>query len=727
MNTQPIPLEARRAVFYQQAFARCVALTLILCAASAPATARAASYPQVGADNDRVVELVSNPDNLNPVTGAVLSADGDRALYRVFGGGPDTSFGAAGVTLAQRTASGWQTSNALPPRTAFADTAAYAGDAFLFAASSDLRALSVDVSPPLGARGFNTFLRYTSDTGELVRGYTFTPSGSPEALSSANQMHVVGIGRRTLVAEDTAPGGGLYDFGTGQPELIGLLPGDVVPSCGVAPIDFVNTNNGSLWQNWLSVDGSRVFFHTRGNGDCDANPRELYMREGGAHGVSRWISGPATAGPQLGARFSSATPDGSKVFFTTATRLDPRDTNTGTDIYRYTVGTGNRCITCAVPDAQVNSLEPGIRAPERILAAETGERVYFTSTEALAAGAMAGEVNIYVWSQDRPDELRFVASAGDLSTTTPRTNATASPDGSVFVFAAADRDLDALTNSDSRGLAQYYRYDDRTGSLVCASCPQGRATVAVVLADIPSSSLVRFLFPSPLTRDGRSFFFKTSEALVARDSNAGSDIYEWRDGRVGLITDGISERAVHVIRGLSADGRDLLFDSSNDLAPSVRTGGRKLYDARIGGGFPEPPSALSRCASDGCQVAPVGRPGVSASAVAGGDDSNDSSPRVTFSGGRLSASQRVALAAGRRVIVAVHVNRAGVVRASLGRYGTAASVRAMRAGTVRLTLRLSKAARQRLVGKGRLTVTLTVRLAGSAQARVQKLDLRRPR
>ncbi len=44
-----------------------------------------------------------------------------------------------------------------------------------------------------------------------------------------------------------------------------------------------------------------------------------------------------------------------------------------------------------------------------------------------------------------------------------------------------------------------------------------------------------------LSADGSTIAFPTAQALVGADVNNGPDIYEWRNGWVGLITDGVSQ------------------------------------------------------------------------------------------------------------------------------------------------------------------------------------------
>ena len=94
-------------------------------------------------------------------------------------------------------------------------------------------------------------------------------------------------------------------------------------------------------------------------------------------------------------------------------------------------------------------------------------------------------------------------------------------------------------------------------------------------------------------------------------------------------------------------------------------------------------------------------------------------PRPSVRVTRLTRSEREWLARGRNVQLDVRVNRAGTVRltatariAKRTRVIARDSERASRAGTERLRMRLSRAARARLAGGKALHVTVEVRFTG---------------
>jgi hypothetical protein len=129
---------------------------------------------------------------------------------------------------------------------------------------------------------------------------------------------------------------------------------------------------------------------------------------------------------------------------------------------------------------------------------------------------------------------------------------------------------------------------------------------------------------TPLDEGGEVFAFNTPTPLAAADQNTagtsqgpfpGTDIYEWRDGRLLLVSDGITgwpdsfagEGAPRVA-GVSRDGRDVFFIVAAQYTPDALESYDRVYDARIGGGFSFP-VAPPPCQLEVCQGAPKGAPG----------------------------------------------------------------------------------------------------------------------
>ncbi len=223
-----------------------------------------------------------------------------------------------------------------------------------------------------------------------------------------------------------------------------------------------------------------------------------------------------------------------------------------------------------------------------------------------------------VGSQGNPTGL-----AGEPDISRP---AVPTPDGSVLVFASSAN----LTGQNPwQEFTEIYRYAVAGNSLTCLSCtapgikPKGNATFGETAGgtyDPPGLS-------SPMSADGNRVFFQTPDSLVPEDTNVdappsakfgtatSTDVYEWEAGKVSLISSGTSSIPA-VLQGTTPSGDDVLFTTDAQLVPSQSDGGyENVFDARVGGGFPEPAKAAPSCAGDSCRaafgVAPVLTPSAS--------------------------------------------------------------------------------------------------------------------
>ena len=94
----------------------------------------------------------------------------------------------------------------------------------------------------------------------------------------------------------------------------------------------------------------------------------------------------------------------------------------------------------------------------------------------------------------------------------------------------------------------------------------------------------------------------SNEALVPEDVNGIQDVYEWSDGRASLISAGRGATKSYLF-AMSPDGDDVFFTTPEKLVPQDDVeAGWSIYDARVGGGFPQP-QPLTPCEGEGCQGA----------------------------------------------------------------------------------------------------------------------------
>jgi hypothetical protein len=548
--------------------------------------------------SDRAWEQVNTPDTGgNPVSSfTAVSTDGNRVDYDLAGGSPGSHTGSffGSPLFAERTPSGWKTSFDFYP------TREQAPGNYWFAGAGGPSDLSQEFA-----------LNVDSLSGGTADIWHLSPDAPPQRVASV--PHEKSVGTIFLVSDDgsrviwllqgsvdpdhpvSPSDADLYDVSSGTPHLVSLLPDGSPPPCGVIE------SSGSL-QHWLSADGTRLFFEVR----CP-HP-SLYVRNLETETTSLIASGIASG---ESVRFIRSTVDA--AFFITRGSLVPEDEGSGRDVYRYDLEDESlECLTCFgglttdVEESEVPFRDVGV--------SEDGSRLYFKSPHRLLPGAAGGGIyRLDVASGN----LAYVAPAGGLTFAGSAANFgnAISPDGSVLIFHSDSPALDFLNGPRNGGTAQYYRYDDNDRSLVCVSCPVDGSPPrgAAPLPNIGNKS--------PLSSDGDDFVFSTPTPLVSADQNTagpgqspyvGQDVYEWRDGRLLLVTDGLTSSPADPslgpkVAGVTPSGHDVFFMQQAQLTPDAIDAYQRLYDARIGGGFAFPPPPPP-CPLEACQGTPRGVP-----------------------------------------------------------------------------------------------------------------------
>jgi hypothetical protein len=118
--------------------------------------------------------------------------------------------------------------------------------------------------------------------------------------------------------------------------------------------------------------------------------------------------------------------------------------------------------------------------------------------------------------------------------------------------------------------------------------------------------------PAAVAAGGARLLFTTSAHPLLGDTDGRPDAYEWEAqgtgscasalGCLGLISGGRSGEATFA--AASASGEDAYFTTDASLLGGDE-GATDLYDARVGGGFPEPAQPIP-CEGDACQGPPPG-------------------------------------------------------------------------------------------------------------------------
>ena len=156
-----------------------------------------------------------------------------------------------------------------------------------------------------------------------------------------------------------------------------------------------------------------------------------------------------------------------------------------------------------------------------------------------------------------------------------------------------------------KGNASLYLYDAVTEESSCASClPDGTPAAA------NTGSLERFnsaRFPRAVT-EGGALFFTSAARLLAADTNGLKDVYEFKDGRLSLISPGNGPFEA-IFGEVTPDGKDVFFSTAQKLVGRDNDESTDIYDARIGGGLaaqsPPPPQ---ECLRDDCKETPNAGP-----------------------------------------------------------------------------------------------------------------------
>lgn len=570
--------------------------------------------------------------------------------YPVEGGYPEATKGADVQYRALRDESGWDSTQLSPPILALNERP----DAV--SVSSSTKFLSDDLSC-----GFTeSWQPLTSDPSmKLVRElggtnlYRINPDGSYTGvtyLAPTNAKDTEASYDVTAASDDCGkvvfgsrltysgiPGAGefrLYEWDEGSLRNVGVVPG---PSGEVAVPAESGAQGGTTLDNvtnTVSDDGSRVFFtaerQTSPN-PAEVGSRAIFVRENGS--VTRDLSLSQTGTPAGDARWQWATADGSTVFFTANAGLTDESSSEGTDLYEYDLETEE------LTDRSVVSAEGGADVAGILGISADGSQVYFASRNQLIPGsgnsrAQNVKADSYSIYGGKGDQLSFVGTFNQkellavLQNVTSAVTSQVSPDGRYLIFQSSAK----VTGYDSAGLREVYLYDAEGGSdgTTCVSCRQdgqpspderyGYPQYSLLQRDVPLQNELHA--PQFLTiRNGEPQVFFSSPDVLAPGAVAGqNNVYEWSHHQVFRLVSAQKGTQSYpypgqyaVFAGASEDSSDVYVVTPETL--NWEDGDQRLsaYDARIGGGFAQPPAPPAPCdatVEGSCQGAAQGGPAV---------------------------------------------------------------------------------------------------------------------
>jgi hypothetical protein len=540
--------------------------------------------------------------------------------YRSFGDAESSPYTVQ--YLANRHSGGWQTEGISPPREGPSTNPTAAGtDSQYRGFAEDLSAgwLVHDTEPllaPGAVHGFQNLYRQSLP----AKGYEALSSATPSGIESGSyRIELQGFsaeGSRTvfrangkLTANAVTPSNPgqfqVYEAVGGEVRLVSVKPNGFAStaSSSVGAVrSALNNNREANVATAVSEDGRRIYWSEDKPG---SGP--VYLRVNGTQ---------TKAVSAANATFWAASPDGSAAIYEEGGALE---------LYELASESSTTLAPSGVQGVVGQS--------------EDLSRVYFVSSSELAAGAVAGQPNLFLYEQGAGTQLVASLSAADFLATepsiinvSPRLHlARVSADGGSAVFMSrtaltgADN-LDALTGEPD---AEVFRYEAASGELRCVSCnPSGARAPGRgikidgaeakyrIAAELPGWEF-QLHAPRVLSADGKRVYFESLGRLVPGDRNDYLDVYQWQapdsgqcseasanyypqnDGCLSLISSGEEESDTEFVDA-SADGRDVFVLTRESLV-SWDPGQVDIYDARTLGGFPAPPPIPQSCQGEACQ------------------------------------------------------------------------------------------------------------------------------
>jgi hypothetical protein len=513
---------------------------------------------------------------------SVAAAGGSAITFESRGAFADTrSASLLSAYLARRSASGWASHSLLPPQLPGAHVPAALSTARWYSPDLSKAVLRIDGGPALapGAiAGKANF--YLADTA--TDAYTTLSAEPADFVEASADFKTVFFNSPEVLA----PGGiegvrNLYESHNGEVKLASILPGGA-PSPGGS---FVGPHS-------VSEDGSRVLFFEDNGLDLRENGQTVQIGEGVIANCS-------------GTCFK-ATPDLSQVFYVSAEKLTPDAVNGQDQIYRY--DTDSKTLTLITPP--LVSAGFGVEGMAGI--SRDGSYVYFRAVGQYNPGEGSTDANLYVW-HDGVISLIAIDPGFLVSTLeAPHLTYRVSPDGKHLSFNSVSQ-LTNYDNTDStldengqpRADREVYTYDAVQHRLTCVSCnpsgerPTGSPGARSGSSYFPEPPDFQGLNLQPGVGDDGHIFFNSRDALVPNDVNGKADVYEWKDGRVHLISGGTGG-GDSFYASSSVSGNDAFLVTRQQLAASDNDQNVDVYDARVGGGFPGAPQASACEGVEGC-------------------------------------------------------------------------------------------------------------------------------
>jgi hypothetical protein len=448
-----------------------------------------------------------------------------------------------------------------------------------------------------------SYVRYPDGHSALVgRGSIATDPRAQGKLISAGGAHILFVstqesGHTAVQLEPDAPPNGTQAIYDRTPDevthVVSLLPGDETPAAGEDA-----TYEGA------SSDGRDIAFSIKST---------LYLRHDDT--TTYEVAKEAT--------FAGVAEGGGRVFYLKGGNLFAFDVATqetisfssSGDVTPVNVAAGGTAAYFVSPSA-LGGENPNQEEPTK-----SAENLYFSREGAISFVGTVTERDVKgeAGETEQIDGLGLWISAVELRGAFGKDPSRTTPDGGALLFSSRAK----LGPYNPKGQPEIYRYDAAAPSLECISCnPTGApASGGASLQPIEQSQgmpepFSTYAFVENLRSDGRRAFFQSTEPLVARDTDHRQDVYEWEEQGVGgctrpggcvfLVSSGQGSRD-NYLYAVSESGEVVFFTSSDLLVGADKDATSSIYDARVGGGFVEPPPT-EPCQGEGCRPGLGGAP-----------------------------------------------------------------------------------------------------------------------
>ena len=386
----------------------------------------------------------------------------------------------------------------------------------------------------------------------------------------------------------------------------------VLPDGTAAPLSIAGQGAGGSHRVWKTPhtisDGSdghsRIFFTSptdgsgaTSNGEAAGN---LFVRIDGTTTDQVNASERAIADAFSPTAYLDASKNGERVFFMTSQALtDDAAADGASKIYMY------------------DATKPG-SAPDNLTYLSTGIGMIGASSDGHFAYLVSGS-RISLWHDGTTGDVAPTPTANLSETLVSQPfwdlvirQVQVAPDGRHLVWRTSNgSSLVGYDHGDchDRPCNELYIYSADSGEVVCVSCnPSGAPATADAMMAVRTNgggTQQSWHENHALSDDGSRVFFSSAEALVPEDVNGRIDAYEYNvlTGTVALLSSGKGQSDSWFLDA-SRSGNDAFFLTRDPMVGWDVDQAYDIYDARVGGGFPEPPRPAQPCAGDACRGLP---------------------------------------------------------------------------------------------------------------------------